>query len=362
MKFHLKVADPFLDLLPPSIESEYSNKLRESPTLADLDIMSTTQDSMIGEASSCAGFERMTAQLHQICSDEFDSYELEDCHTWIRFIYESRRAAFKLKHKDKNFSFPDCHAVYLIIVASNEKGQEQICGGAVAEIYLEARSAMISYIVTCPEFRGQKLGKKMVEYIALHMNSICKAYSSNHEPLACLLVDVAQHRDAENDEEKKLAKERQIIWSKLGFSPIDFDMKYPGYLSQARYNVGVYRGSFSSKNTCLKNKDKENGNENENDDAGNEGDEQEQHQKIFLESKTLLQFLLIMYTSVHEDESELVRGIPFEKHMEPAYKLFDFELRDDEILKKKIEKTNHELIEMFKEFEEEMLVDDKFWR
>jgi hypothetical protein len=339
--FTFHVADPLFDVI--SSKNDEQNGLDKFPNFKSIMRKSTTKNYLSSknenkEEIAETEYEIMTRKLHKICSDEFDSYELEECSTWIGFIEESLQTSVDIQliieaAKTKT-EFPKCHAVYILVTSLED--EDVVAAGAVAELYLEAKSAMISYIVTSPEFRGKGLGKKIVQYLGWHMNELCVAFTPNHEALSCLLVDVAQHRDANEDEEEtKLAIERQMIWSRLGFSPVDFDMRYPGYLSTARYNVGCYRQEFKSKFD----------------------EKQENERKFFLDKDVFLHFLIIMYTSVWEDEAALLKEK--QKNKEDGE---DFSLLNPEVLRASIAKSILELQQEFEGIPNKMLIDDKFWR
>jgi hypothetical protein len=185
-----------------------------------------------------------------------------------------------------------------------------------------------------PELSWKRFRKEIVSLRCLaYESTLYNPPGGEPQPLACLLVDVAQHRDAESDEEKKEAIERQQIWSRMGFSPIDYDMRYPGYLSKARYNVGVYRERF----TIFGGK------------YDREGDETPPRSS--LQKEIFLTFLMIMFTSVWVDEAALTG-----EDANPVFK------ENPEALKKAIAESIQGLKEEFKQLPDQLEMNEKYWR
>ena len=393
MPFVFEVADPLFDLaLRQGLVS-----FPDDPILADVQPRSTTAAALLSAAAAAterddgiddaaqsrARYSRGIRSLHGLCCDEFDEYEMEQCSTWVETtehalaVAAARCRRQQQQSQQQSSSFPACHAVYILALdASHDESEQQqrqqpaagparVAGGIVAEIYLESRVAMLSYVVTCPAFRGRGLGTRLVRFMAQHLAAICSAYAA--APLRALLVDVAQHRDAgvvpspaaaaaggdehSMDEtggavvdltERDAAISRQTIWSRLGFSPVEgYDMRYPGYLGAARYNVGVYR------KLC--------------DRPGADS------ASLAISKATLLHFLELMFESVLRDEAALQRAAHHgtDDAVSAAAVTFHAEGDEDAALdddEEAIASCLRELRSEFASMPEALQVADTFWR
>lgn len=176
----------------------------------------------------------------------FAANEVEDVELW--------EARLKDQHDDGELRFlgsdvgSNCEFSVALLIRSDGA----VLGGASHEVYLNSRCALISYMVVSPELRGRGAAKMLVD--AVFANGEAIVQETTHQPLAAVVIEVLQVRDDHDEEhgpdsdghhvEASSSKtfrsaDRQIIFRRIGFQPVDLDFVHPGKLKGHRYNIGV---------------------------------------------------------------------------------------------------------------------------
>lgn len=413
-----QVADPLLDHaaahFPPSA---VLLQQRQQQLGIDCVVASVTA----GHLKSSGSCPSMMRKLHNVMSAEFGEDELETLDTWLSSLEQQRIAVCKLMgcndvdddninqsksphssddeavtkgdddgessadsprrvmagHRFNNVELPSCVGVYVLAVLNANKNNNNedkvvdadeeeketaavVVGAIVAEVYLTCNTAMVSYVVTAPSYRGNGLAKKMSAYIAHHMDALCRAYTGS--PLAALLVDVEEVAPLKHEEKSaaderiaakiansiRIATERQHIWSRIGFSPVEkYALRYPSYLGRHTYCVGVYRDVAAAA-------------------AASHPDQQQQ---LSLDSQRLYKFVEVMGVSVFYDEvNEMKRMIKEstenrmnETHTLDFFGVFNKELLDPTLFDSLVRQFVRNLKVQFAALPPRLRISDEFW-
>jgi GNAT superfamily N-acetyltransferase len=144
--------------------------------------------------------------FHNMCKNIFNEHELEKCSDWERSI----------ENKNNIIS-------YFIIITHKNK----VIGGIINEIYTNSMCCLISYLAIDKDFRGCGLSKKL---ISKAIEELVRLTNNN---INAIFIEV---RIPENNEDKQ----RQIIWNKLNFIPLDFTFQHPGVLKWKQYQLAIY--------------------------------------------------------------------------------------------------------------------------
>jgi hypothetical protein len=142
---------------------------------------------------------------HYVCKNIFDTHELEDYQKWLDAL-----------NNNKNIF------TYFVIITLNDK----VIGGVVNEIYQKSMCSLVSYIAIDENFRGYGLSKKLID------KSITETLTFNKNIKHIFIEVIIPENEKDID--------RQHIWSKLNFTPLDFIFQHPGCLKWKYYQIATY--------------------------------------------------------------------------------------------------------------------------
>lgn len=144
---------------------------------------------------------------HKICQNIFDKHELENYQKWL--------------DAQNNNNITNIYTYYIIVTLNNI-----VIGGIANEIYKKSMCSLVSYIAIDEKFRGCGLSKILVE------KSITETLKLDKN-IKHIFIEVKTP-----DKEKDI--DRQHIWTKLNFVPIDFIFQHPGCLRWKYYQIAIY--------------------------------------------------------------------------------------------------------------------------
>jgi GNAT superfamily N-acetyltransferase len=174
----------------------------------------------------------------------FAANEVEDVELWEERLKDQHDEGPLPKLSAADIGNRCEFAVALLV----RKQDGRVMGGASHEVYLASRSALISYMVVSSELRGRGAAKLLVDAVFSNGESVVQTAVAG--PLAAVVIEVLQVRDDHDDdghhgsgaapaEATFRSADRQVIFKKLGFQPVDLDFVHPGKLKGHRYNIGV---------------------------------------------------------------------------------------------------------------------------
>lgn len=201
-------------------------------------------------------YDQVRAYHRDFLVPTFAANEVEDVELWEGRLHDQHdEGALRPLAADEVGSRCEFGVALLI-----RKEDGAVLGGASHEVYLKSRSALISYMVVSSELRGRGAAKLLVDAVFHNGESIVQTTVA--APLAAVVIEVLQVRDDHDDEHGSDAAhdtptpptttfrsaDRQIIFRKLGFQPVDLDFVHPGKLKGHRYNIGVASRSLGISN------------------------------------------------------------------------------------------------------------------
>lgn len=153
---------------------------------------------------------------HNVCKNIFDIHELEDYQKWLNALNKNM---YTNERKNDNLY------TYFVIITLNDK----VVGGVVNEIYQKSMCSLVSYIAIDENFRGYGLSKKLIE------KSIVETLTFNKNIKHIFIEVITPENEKDID--------RQHIWSKLNFIPLDFIFQHPGCLKWKYYQIATYNNN-----------------------------------------------------------------------------------------------------------------------
>jgi hypothetical protein len=188
----------------------------------------------------------LVEQLHSdLIVPTFSAHEVEDIDMWLSRLDDQKKSASKAE-RDTHFVF----AISLLVRDSDGK----CLGAAVHEVYLDSRTALISYIVVSPELRGQGAAALLNASALNNAQDVIQAHFGLGVPLEGMFIEVLQVRDDHcsrddayetvPEQRRELQKRfpsaaRQKVFQRLGYVALDLDLVHPGRMKGHRYNLGV---------------------------------------------------------------------------------------------------------------------------
>jgi hypothetical protein len=164
---------------------------------------------------------------HNVCKNIFDKHELEDYQKWLDALDNNKNI---YTYEQKNYHL----YTYFVIITLNDK----VIGGVVNEIYQKSMCSLISYIAIDEKFRGYGLSKKLID------KSIIETLTLNKNIKHIFIEVITPENEKDID--------RQHIWNKLNFTPLDFIFQHPGCLKWKYYQIAAYSRNDNNSVSILK--------------------------------------------------------------------------------------------------------------
>lgn len=183
----------------------------------------------------------------------FAENEVEDVAMWIdRLTAQSERGPIKQLLANEGADAYDFEFALALLVRDVD---QVVVGAAVHEVYLKARCGLVSYIVVADWLRGKGAAGLLMDAVFDNCAAVLAQHYGPMETLRAVFIEVLQVRDDHSDEDdphttsasKFRSSDRQVIFSRLGFLPVDLDFVHPGKMKGHRYNIGLASRTYDYK-------------------------------------------------------------------------------------------------------------------
>jgi len=124
---------------------------------------------------------------------------------------------------------------------------DKVVGGSVQELYRESKCGLVSYIAIHECMRGKGCAKYVMQESFKNLKQLSR--NAVDSEMNAMFIEVAQTRDAEDDHEEGrfCSKQRQEIWRRLEFRPLDYDLVHVGRMRSHRYLLAVWSEKYDHK-------------------------------------------------------------------------------------------------------------------
>jgi len=168
---------------------------------------------------------------NEVVLKEFTDAELEEVEQWIRIILDGGASAR--------------YILNIGLLINEEDGK--VVGGSVQELYRESKCGLVAYIAIHSCMRGKGCAKYVMQESFKNLKQLCR--TTFECEMNAMFIEVAQARDADgdHDEGRFCAKQRQEIWKRLDFRPLDFDLVHVGRMKSHQYLLGLWSEKYDHK-------------------------------------------------------------------------------------------------------------------
>eukprot|EP01012_Entosiphon_sulcatum_P022883 TRINITY_DN27865_c0_g1_i1.p1 TRINITY_DN27865_c0_g1~~TRINITY_DN27865_c0_g1_i1.p1 ORF type:complete len:263 (+),score=55.75 TRINITY_DN27865_c0_g1_i1:375-1163(+) len=156
-----------------------------------------------------------------VCRKGFDPDELEDKCVWQT----------SLEVEDEIIEWH----LTMVLLPQEQQKPERVVAGAVYEYYKRANVGLLAYLTTAPDQRGKGHAKRLLQAVAERLG-LCAAACGRG---SCEGLFIEVHAAEGNENDTMDPRERQQLYSKLGFRPLGFEFHSIGRYNKWKFNIAV---------------------------------------------------------------------------------------------------------------------------